>query len=565
MNNIVKRINLSNGKIEKQARPEAQKQFLGGLGIGVRMMADADLTLPALDPGLPFIISVGPLTATGYPGANRTCFFGVSPLTGLTAGSWMGGNFGVGFAKTGTLALSLESKASEPSVVLLREESAEVIPRPDLWGLTVHETRATLQKDYGVDCAAVIGPAGENQVSMAAIRGNGGHSAGRCGMGAILGSKNIKAVVAVGDKRPQAVDPAELKRVNREAMEAIREAPFLSEVQGPIGTNHLVKTVNELEALPTENYRQRQFDKAQNLYGEHLAKTYVVKRTTCPNCTVRCRMHVRIDDQEMEGAEYETVWAFGADNKNDDYALIAKANLLCNDLGLDTMSTGSTIAFYREHSDSFDDPSNILDLIRMIAFREEAGATLANGTREAQKTYGVDYAMQVKGLELAAYDPRKLTGMAISYATTNRGGCHCRAWTVGDEMARPQMTGAEMAKLVADYHNYGSVRDSLITCVFTDAAVMHLHARALSAFLGYEVTDEDLTRIGERIFTLERVLNVRRGVNAALDVLPARIQEGLLDPETFAEGMSAYYQIRDWDSGGRPRREKLAELDISQI
>ena len=215
----------------------------------------------------------------------------------------MGGNFGVGFAKTGTLALILEEKASEPSVVFLREESAEVIARPDLWGLTVPETRAALQKDYGVDCAAVIGPAGENQVSMAAIRGNGGHSAGRCGMGAILGSKNIKAVVAVGDKRPQAADPDEMKRVNREAMEAIREAPFLSEVQGPIGTNHLVKTVNEFEALPTENFRQRQFDKAPNLYGERLAETYVVKRTTCPNCTVRCRMHVRIDDQEMEGAE----------------------------------------------------------------------------------------------------------------------------------------------------------------------------------------------------------------------------------------------------------------------
>jgi aldehyde:ferredoxin oxidoreductase len=544
---------------------ELLQAFLGGSGLAARLMAETDLTLPPLDADLPLIVAVGPLTATGFPGANRTCFYGVSPLTGLMAGSWLGGEFGSSLARSGTLALMLLGQAPEPSIVVVHEDSVDVVPRPDLWGLTVSQTRAALQADYH-DCrAAVIGPAGERLVPMANIRGDESHSAGRCGLGAVLGSKRVKAIVASGRARVPVADPEGLKAVSRQATQAIRDSSFLMDVQGPIGTTNLVAPVNEFHALPTGNHRERYFEAAAKIYGEQIAQDYVFKRTTCPYCSVRCRLHVRIDGKEMDAAEYETVWAFGADNRNDDYALIARANDLCNDLGLDTISTGNTVAFYREYTDTLHDPSNVLDLVRKIGYRQDEGEFLSRGTRRAAETLGVDYAMQVKGLELAAYDPRKLTGMAISYSTANRGGCHSRAWTVGDELTGQEFSAAELAKMVAQYHDAGCVRDSLITCTFLDGTIRPYYAPALTAMLGRSYDDEELARIGERIYTLDRALNVRRGVTSAQDVLPRRLLEGLVSPEKYREGMSIYYRLRDWDAEGRPRPEKLSALGLGSI
>lgn len=564
---MMKYLNLSTGSLAlSPVDPVVQRDYLGGLGLAARLMADAaDLDLPPLDPALPLIVSVGSLTATGFPGANRACFFGVSPLTGLTAGSWLGGDFGTGLARSGTLALVLEGKAPEPSIVVVREEAVKVVPRPDLWGLTVSETRAAIQRDYSDMRAVVIGPAGERLVRMANIRGDEGHSAGRCGMGAVMGSKNVKAILTDGNAKPPVADPEGLKTVSREAMQVIRESSFLNEVQGPIGTANLVAPVNEFHAFPTGNHQERYFETAGKIYGERIAEEYVFKRTTCPYCPVRCRLHVRVDGEELEAAEYETVWAFGGDNRVDDYPLIARANALCNDLGLDTISAGSTIAFYREYADTLGDPSKILDLVRKIAYREGEGDILAQGTREAAAHFGVDYAMHVKGLELAAYDPRKLTGMAISYCTANRGGCHGRAWTVADEMSGRDFSGAELAKMVAEYHDAGCVRDSLIVCTFLDGTIRPFYAHALTCVVGHEYDDDQLALIGERIYTLERALNVRRGVNASLDVLPRRLVGGLVSPDKYKEGMDVYYQLRDWDAEGCPKAEKLATLGLGFV
>ncbi len=564
---MMKCLNLSTGSlVSSPVDPVVQRDYLGGLGLAARSMADiADLDLPPLDPALPLIVAVGRLTATGFPGANRTCFFGVSPLTGLTAGSWLGGDFGTGLARSGTLALVLEGKAPQPSIVVVREEGVEVVPRPDLWGLTVSETRTAIQRDYSDMRAVVIGPAGERLVRMANIRGDEGHSAGRCGMGAVMGSKNVKAILTNGNAKPPVADPDGLKAVIREAMQAIRESSFLNEVQGPIGTANLVAPVNEFHAFPTGNHQERYFETASEIYGERIAEEYVSRRTTCPYCPVRCRMHVRIDGEELEAAEYETVWAFGADNRVDDYPLIARANALCSDLGLDTISAGNTIAFYREYTNTLNDPSNILELVQKIACREGDGDILAKGTREAAAHFGVDYAMQVKGLELPAYDPRKLTGMAISYSTANRGGCHSRAWTVADEMSGRDFSGAELAKMVAEYHDAGCVRDSLIVCTFLDGTIRPFYARALTCTIGHEYDDDQLALIGERIYTLERALNVHRGVNSSLDVLPRRLVEGLVSPDKYREGMKVYYRLRDWDAEGRPRAQKLAALGLGFI
>ncbi len=559
----IKRLNLTSGTLIAEAvDPAIQRGYLGGSGLGARLMADADLTLPPLHPDLPLIVSVGSLTNTGFPGANRVCFFGVSPLTGLTAASWMGGDFGQALARSGTLALVLAGKAPQPSLVVVREQGVSLVPRPDLWGLTVSEVRSALSLEFGDLRAAVIGPAGERLVSIANVRGDESHSAGRCGLGAVMGSKNVKAIVALGHARAPVADPEALKAINREAMKAIRESEFLNEVQGPIGTPNLVQPVNDYDAFPTGNHRERHFAEAGQITGERIAEEYVFKRTSCPTCPVRCRLHVRIDGEVLEAAEYETVWSFGGDNCVADYPLIARANALCNDLGLDTISAGNTVAFYREYTGTLDNPSNVLPLVRKIGYREAEGDLLAQGTRAAAQALGVDYAMQVKGLELAAYDPRKLTGMAISYSTANRGGCHSRAWTVGDELDGHDFSGAELAAMVARYHDSGCVRDSLIICTFMAGTLEPFYSRALSAVLGHPYTGADLALIGERIYTLERCLNVRRGVNASFDVLPRRLQEGLVAPGKYVDGMSAYYRLRDWDTNGRPNPGKMAALGL---
>lgn len=561
---MINTIDLATGNVDASTPdPRIRRDYLGGLGVAVRLMADQRApALPPLDPALPLIVAIGPLTATGFPGANRVCFFGVSPLTGLMAGSWMGGDWGTALARSGTLALVLHGQAPQPSIVVVREAGVEIVPRPDLWGLTVSETRAALQRDYPELHAAVIGPAGERRVATANVRGDEGHAAGRCGMGAVLGSKNVKAILAGGQARPALADPQALKALAQKVNRTIRESDFLINVQGPISTPSLVAPVNEFHAFPTANHRERYFPSAERIYGERIVEEYVVRRTTCPSCSVRCRLHVRIDGKELEAAEYETVWAFGGDNQVDDYPLIARANALCNDLGIDTISTGSTVAFYREYTDTLDDPSNVLELVRKIGYREGEGDLLAQGTRRAAEQLGVDYAMQVKGLELAAYDPRKLTGMAISYSTTNRGGCHSRAWTVGDELSGQDFSAAELADMVFRYHNAGCLRDSLIVCTFLDGTVSPFYARALSAVLGQEITQEELTRTGERICTLERVLNVRRGVDASQDTLPRRILEGLVSPDKYRDGMQIYYQLRGWDEQGCPREERLRELGL---
>ena len=245
---------------------------------------------------------------------------------------------------------------------------------------------------------------------------------------------------------------------------------------------------------------------------------------------------MRVNGKEYDAAEYETVWSFGAQNRVDDYELIVLANEMCNEMGVDTISCGSTIAFYREYTNTMDDPANILDLIRQIAFRQGDGALLADGSKKAAAKLGVDYAMQVKGLELAAYDPRKLTGMAISYSTANRGGCHSRAWTVADEMSGVDFSGAELARMVADYHNMGCVRDSLITCTFLDGSLRPYYPQALMSVLDHPYSESDLALIGDRVYTLERMLNVKRGVSASADIVPRRILGGMVSPDKYARG-----------------------------
>ena len=563
---ITRVVDLATGKVQTVPVSEkTQLQYVGGLGLAAKLMFDSyEPGCKPLEASSPLIVAVGPLDATGLPGANRVVFYGHSPLTGLMAGAWMGGRFGNAVARTGTTAYALISRASQPSILLVEDEQVEVLPRPDLWGLTVSQAREALAADYPSHQVALIGPAGENGVPMACIRGDEGHSAGRCGLGAVMGSKNLKALVMKGTKRPTVARPEELKELIRRAVEALQGNEELMERQGRLGTLEVVEPVNEFKGWPTANHQRRYFPKGEKLYAERILQEYVTRSTTCPQCPVRCRKHVTIDGKAMEAPEYESVWAFGPENLVDDYSLIARANALCNEYGLDTISAGNAISFFREHIDGFASPDLLLPLIEKIAKRQDEGDLLANGVREAQKRLGVDFGMHVKGLELSAYDPRAFLGMALSYSTNNRGGCHCRAWTVRPEVFGTEFTPDQLAAMVQDRQDSGSVRDSLIVCVFVHASLGYkVYAPALSAVTGLDYTVPSLKEVGERIFQLERLMNVRLGVSSKDDTLPERILAGMDNLEKHLESKRIYYELRGWTEAGVASKDRLAALGLS--
>jgi aldehyde:ferredoxin oxidoreductase len=558
-------VDLSSGRTELLPIPEeTQLQYIGGLGLAAKLMFDFyQEGWAPLHESSPLVVAVGPLNATGVPGANRVVFYGHSPLTGLMAGTWMGGRFGNALARTGSLAYVLRGRAAEPSILFVENEEVQILPRPDVWGLTTSKAREVLEAEYPGHQVAVIGPAGENVVPMACIRGDEGHSAGRCGLGAVMGSKNLKALVVRGTQRPPVAQRDRLASLIKDAIEALKANEELMERQSRMGTVELVTPVNEFEGWPTANHQRRSFEGAVNLDGELILRDYVTKSTTCPSCPVRCRKHVTIDGVELEAPEYESLWAFGPQNTVSDYPTIVRANALCNEYGIDTISAGSAISFYREYEDAFDSSEMILPLIEKISKREDEGELLAAGVRVAQEKLGVDFGMHTKGLELSAYDPRAFLGMALSYATNNRGGCHCRAWTVRPEIFGMEFTAQQLADMVKDRQDSGSVRDSLIICVFLHATLGYkVYAPALQFVTGLDYTIPSLKEAGERIFQLERLMNTRLGVSAAQDVLPQRIMRGMENPDKHLESKRLYYELRHWDEEGVPHEQALRALGL---
>jgi aldehyde:ferredoxin oxidoreductase len=552
------------GAVEERALSrEDQEQYIGGLGVAAKLMSEmlSEASVP-LGADVPLIVTAGPLNATGFPGANRAVFYSQSPATGLASVSCMGGSFGNKLAQTGTLTYVFVGKVPEPSIVVIDEDEISLKPRPDLWGRPVTDARTALEKEYRGGEVALIGPAGENLTVIANVRGDEGHTAGRAGLGAVMGSKNLKAIIVRGKRKPEVFDETGFKAYLRDAHKAVRDNTYLRDVQGPQGTVNLVQMMNEANGLPTANFRRSSFDQAPQLYAGRVVSEFVVRSTTCPGCPVRCRKHVSLDGKTYESPEYESIWALGPENEIADFALITKANHLCNEYGMDTMSTGCLLGMYQERVGKFTTPEDLLEGIRNIATHSGYGELLAQGIRQVEKTWGVDYGMHSKGLELAAYDPRRLPGMALAYATAQRGGCHCRAWTVGDELFGPKLDVEGLASLVIRYQNAACVRDSLIMCVFVDGTFgLPGYATALRHATGIGYTIESLGEIGERIFNLERLINLRQGLTAADDTLPPRLLQAE-HGELFAASKEAYYRLRGWNGSGAPTADKRASLGL---
>jgi aldehyde:ferredoxin oxidoreductase len=436
-----------------------------------------------------------------------------------------------------------------------------------------------------------IGPAGEKLSMLACIMNDKYRAAGRSGVGAVMGSKNLKAIVVRGTKKLEAANEDAAKEVLKGIMDTIRNNDTTSKGLPSYGTAVLVNVINENGLYPTNNFQKAQFETADKTSGETLAEKYLVKNVACYRCPIGCGRRSVIDGQEGEGPEYETIWAYGADCGVDDLPSIIRANNWCNEYGLDTISAGATIACAMElYEKGLIDPAivdgpplnfgsgeAIVEWTRKMGIGDGLGGDLAMGSSRLAEKYGApDLSMSVKKLELPAYDPRGVQGHGLQYATSNRGGCHVRGYMISPEiLGAPEKldpaTVEGKAQWVKAFQDMAAVIDSLGLCLFTSFALTADDYTAMfNAIVGQDWTTEQLLEAGDRIWNIERLFNLKAGLSTDDDTLPKRLLEEPItegpnkgNVHRLAEMLPEYYELRGWNKEGVPTEPKLAGLGIA--
>jgi aldehyde:ferredoxin oxidoreductase len=582
-------INLSDGTITSYPLDSGMARlFLGGRGLGARLLWD--LVGPEVEPLSPdnvLIFAAGPLTASGAQTSNRFSVSTKSPLTGTILDANSGGWWGMQFKKTGYDVLIVRGKAPSPVMIEITHQGVSLKDAEHLWGKTVSETTSTLGQDNNRRNVLCIGPAGENLSRIAAIMNDGERSLARGGPGAVMGSKNLKAIVVAGDQKNSPADRDQFRFMLYETGKVLKASPLTSQALPEFGTAVVMNVVNEIGALPTRNFQASQFEGAESISGERLTETLLLHKQACWACPIACTRVTRTDRAEGEGPEYESTWAFGAQCGIDRLDLIAEANYLCNDMGLDSISTGSTIGCAMELAERgvieselrFGRADLLEETVLDIAYRRGLGDRMAEGSYRFAESFGVpELSMSVKRLEMPAYDPRGMQGQGLLYATSNRGACHMRGNMLGPEvLALPRLIDRlatqGKAGIVSVHQNSAAVIDSLVLCKFTNMAVAEeFFARILTSVTGVNYTADDLMRVGERVWNLERLYNLREGFTSADDTLPERLlnEPVAAGPSAgytvrLAPMLSEYYEFRGWDVNGIPTMAKLKELGLEEF
>ncbi|RLI89588.1 MAG: aldehyde ferredoxin oxidoreductase [Archaeoglobales archaeon] len=601
-------VNLSDGTVKTRPTDmEIARKYLGGKGYAVRLLYDylidyekkgiAARDINPLGEENVLIFATGPATGiVGFPESGRYHVMALrSPLTGSIASANSGGRWGPFLKFAGFDAIIIEGKSEEPVYLEVLDGTAEIRCAKDIWGKNVFETEKILKKRAGRRCSvACIGPAGENQVLFACIMNDEHRAAGRTGVGAIMGSKKLKAIVVGGDSRPEVAKPDEFEEVSKEAINKIRNNPVTGEGLPKYGTAILVNIINNAGILPYKNWQTGYNDKADEISGETLAEKYLTKNRACWGCQIGCGRVTAVKEGcfqilYSEGPEYESIWALGNTTGVMQLDAIIKANHLCDELGLDTISMGSTIAAAMELREKgyipdevlegldlrFGNATVLVELIWRTAYKAGFGRYLALGSKRLAEIFGApDLSMSVKGLELPAYDPRGAKGIGLTYATANRGGCHVTGYTISPEiLGLPEkidpLTIEGKAKWVKAFQDFTCVVNSAVNCLFTTFALgAEDYAALLSPVTGWDMSAEDLMKIGERIYNLERVIISKYGFDGKDDSLPKRLLTEPM-PEGAARGhvvelekmKEEYYKLRGWVNGV-PTEEKLKELEI---
>ncbi|MFA4936237.1 MAG: aldehyde ferredoxin oxidoreductase family protein [Candidatus Methanoperedens sp.] len=560
-------IDLTDSEIkESKSNPDNLRSFIGGRGLGVKLYSDA--IEPGIDPLSPeniLIFATGPLTGTLAPMSGRHAMVSKSPLTGTIFDSSSGGFFGKELKFAGIDALVIKGKAKKPVYIAVKNDEIEIQSANKLWGENVRACTDKLSSQGRVAC---IGRAGERLVPMANVMNDYFHACGRGGLGAVMGGKMLKAVVVKGDMKPAIADEKGFEKARHEALHLLKAGHAASKGLSTYGTSAMANLMNYMKIIPAQNFRISGFAGTDKVSGEFIKEHYDIRGNTCYNCTVACK-HV-IKSGALEGhevPEYETLWAYGPDNNNADIDEIIKVNRLCNDYGIDTISSGSTIAAYAEIVG--EDAKELSRLVKKIGENEGIGVELGKGSKTLAASRKKDVAMQVKGLELPGYDPRGVLGMALAYATSNRGGCHLRAYMIAPEiLGKPikvePKTFSGKAELVQMFQNATAALDSLVLCIFSSFSISEVeYANMLSAATGVDYTVEEFRKCGERIWNLERLFNIKAGFSRKDDTLPERFfGSGGLNRAEFERTLDEYYHFRGWDENGVPTKEKLRELEL---
>jgi aldehyde:ferredoxin oxidoreductase len=595
-------VDVSTGRSRVEPVPEDMaRRLLGGNGFAARLVWDhVPAGVDAYDPANAVVFAVGPVTDTTVPGNSRACVASKSPLTGLFFDSTFGGRFPATMKRTGFDAIVISGRADQPVYVRITETGAELRPARTFWGQSTRDTVHAIQAAEGADTDVMaIGPAGERLVRFAAMgtywRNREGF-AGRGGIAAVLGSKRVKAVTVAGARKTELADAALLRTLLDERRESLMTG---TKALATYGTPFLVRPINTLGALGSYNLREETFADAPAISGEEMHARHHARDTTCLKCPVACGKQYEIRDGELQGLqakmpEYETIFAFGSMLGNAHAGSLARANDLCDLLGMDTITMGVTLAFVCEALErgwlppdevglpfGWGDWRGMLRLVEMTARREGFGDRLAEGAwrlAESLHPEATRVVYAVKRLEMPAHSARALKGMSIGYATASRGGSHhdtrptpqyAQGYDRRSPLGKPEFA-------VRSQH-FTAVDDSLVVCRFTSERGFGLYveepyARMVRAVTGWDMSVEELEQVGERVINLERLFNTREGVRRKDDVLPWRVMhEPIPDgpsagmrcpPEELSAMLDRYYALRGWDADGVPTAERLRRLEL---
>lgn len=591
------RVNLTDGTIKREPlNYNDAKLYLGARGLGTKMFMDeVDPKIEPFSSDNKIIFLTGPLTGTVATSAGRYEVVTKAPLTGTIGASNSGGHWGSELKYAGYDGIIFEGKAEKPIYLYINDDEVELRSAEHLWGKTVNETTDTLLSETFDDArVACIGPAGEKLVMFATIMNEKGRAAGRSGLGAVMGSKNLKAIVVKGSNGVKVAQNNEFIAACKDSRKKLKDHPVTGQGLPAYGTQILVNILNQSGALPTRNWRDGGvYENAEDTSGEALTEKYLVRNKGCFGCSIGCGRITRIPDGKFksfgEGPEYEAGWSFGADCGIKELDAICKANFICNDLGMDPITMGSTIACAMELYNMgvltdkevggkllFGDAEQMVELTQKTGYKEGFGSLLAEGSYRMAAKYGhPELSMTVKKQEMPAYDGRAMQGIGLEYATSNRGGCHVRGYMTSPEiLGLPQkldpLVTTDKAAWLKIFQDLTAVVDSAGICLFTTFAIgLPEIAAMIRTAVGVDYTDEEVLQIGERIWNLEKMFNLQAGFTKKDDNLPPRLLNEPL-PSGAAKGkvnqlgvmLAEYYDVRGWDKEGIPTEKKLKELSI---
>ncbi|KIN82279.1 aldehyde ferredoxin oxidoreductase family protein [Clostridium botulinum] len=598
-NGKILRIDLTNRECTLEPLDEEKaKKFIGARGLGVKtLLEEIDPKIEPLSIENKLVIVTGPITGAPMPTSGRYMVVTKAPLTGTIAISNSGGKWGTELKNAGYDMIIVQGKSDVPVYVNIEDDKIEIKEANHLWGKTSLETTEILCNENNERAKVLcIGPAGEKLSLMAAIMNDIDRAAGRGGVGAVMGSKNLKAIVVKGSGKVKVFNEEEAKKVSLEKIKILREDPVAGGGLPTYGSAVLVNIINENGVHPVRNFQKSYTDEADKISGETLTEDCLVRKNPCYRCPIACGRWVKLDDgTECGGPEYETLWSFGSDCDVYDLNVINVANMLCNEYGLDTISAGATIAAAMELYEKgyikdedikedglslkWGDAEAVVGWTKKMALREGFGDKMADGSYRLCESYGVpEFSMTVKKQELPAYDPRGIQGHGITYAVNNRGGCHIKGYMISPEILgypekldRFSLEGkAAYAKI---FHDLTAVIDSLGLCIFTTFGLgVQDYVDMYNVVVGGKLHDaESIMEAGDRIWTLEKLFNLEAGIDSSHDTLPKRLLKEPI-PEGPSKGyvhklselLPEYYAVRGWDKNGIPTEDTLKKLGLEE-